>query len=92
MSVSGGVKLGSNPWSAGLIPPALSRRRGRDGGGLRKLPIGDQIDRGLVLRVAGARAHLVGQVGGAGVERTRRNRARGGGRSSAVGGFAAAAS
>ena len=40
-----------------------------------------------MLRVAGARAHLVGQVGGAGVERARRNRARGGGRSSDGVGF-----
>ena len=76
----------------GLIPPALSRRRGRDGGGLRIWSSGDQIDGEDVLRVAGARAHLVGQVGGAGVERARRSRARGGGQSSAVGGFAAAAS
>ena len=64
----------------------------RDGGELRKSATGDQFDHGLVLRVAGARAHLVGQVGGAGVERARRSRARGSGRSSVVGDFAAAAS
>ena len=53
------------------------------------MPTVDQIGRGLVLRVAGARAHLVGQAGGAGVERARRSRARGGGRSLDGAGFGA---
>ena len=82
MSVSQGKVKHRSSW----VKPAGPGQRlvagdDRDGGGLRESPTGDQIDRGLVLRVAGARAHLVGQVGGAGVERARRNRARGGGRS-----------
>ena len=59
----GGVKQGQ---PAGL-GPRLVAGEARDGGGDRNLPTVDQIDRGLVLRVAGARARLVGQAGGAGV-------------------------
>ena len=39
------------------------------------------LRRGLALRRAGVRAHLLGQTRGAGMERARRSRARGGGRS-----------
>ena len=49
------------------LGPRLVAGDARDGGGARILPMVDQIDRGLVLRVAGARAHLVGQAGRAGV-------------------------
>ena len=88
MSVSQGKVKSRSSW----VKPAGPGQRlvtgdDRDGGGLRQLPTGDQIDRGLVLRVAGARAHLVGQVGGAGMERARQNQARGGGRSSDGVGF-----
>ena len=83
----------SNPLVSGVKPDGLGPRlvagEARYGGGARDLPTVDQIGRGLVLRVAGARAHLVGQAGGAGVERARRSRARGGGRSLDGAGFGA---
>ena len=41
------------------LGPRLVAGDARDGGGARILPTVDQIDRGLVLCVAGARAHLV---------------------------------
>ena len=68
MSVSQGKVKPRSSW----VKPAGPGQRlvagdDRDGGGLRESPTSDQIDRGLVLRVAGARAHLVGQAGGAGV-------------------------
>ena len=69
--------------------PRLVAGEARDGGGARDLPTVDQIGRGLVLRVAEARAHLVGQAGGARVERACRSRARSGGRSSDGAGFGA---
>ena len=50
------------------------------GGGLR---------RGLALRRAGVRAHLLGQTGGAGTAQACRKQARGGGRISGVHGVAA---
>ena len=48
------------------------------------MPTVDQIDRGLVLCIAGARAHLAGQVGRAGVAGGDGNHDDGGGRSSGV--------
>ena len=71
------------------LGPQLVAGESRDGGELGVFPTVDQIDRGLDLRVAGARAHLVGQAGGAGVERARRIRARGGSQNSDGVGFAA---
>ena len=53
----------------------------------RDLPTVDQIDRGLVLCIAGARAHLAGQVGRAGVAGGDGNHDDGGDRSSANGGL-----
>ena len=47
--------------------------------------------RGLELRRAGVRVHLLGQTGGAGTDRARRKRARGGGRSSGTDGLGATA-
>ena len=53
----------SNPLVSGVKPAGLGPRLvagdARDGGGARIFPTVDQIDRGLVLCVAGARAHLV---------------------------------
>ena len=48
----------------------------------RVLPTVDQIDRGLVLCIAGARAHLAGKVGRAGVAGGDGNHDGGGGRNS----------
>ena len=53
----------------------------------RVLPTVDQIDRGLVLCMAGDRAHLAGQVGRAGVAGGDGNHDDGSGRSSGVLGF-----
>ena len=62
------VTLGGQiPGQPGLIHRRLDAGEARDGGAARKSPTVDQIDHGLVLHVAGARAHLVGQAGGAGV-------------------------
>ena len=47
--------------------------------------------RGLELRRAGVRVHLLGQTGGAGTDRARFRRARGGGRSSGTDGLGATA-
>ena len=85
--MSDGVKLGSNPWSAGLIPPALSRRQGRDGGELRIWSCGDQIAGGDVLRVAGELPHPVVQVVGHGDTRNDADELDSGGRSSDGVGF-----
>ena len=56
----------------------------------RVLPTVDQIDRGLVLCIAGARAHLAGQVGRAGVAGGDGNHDDGGGRSSGIERFSVA--
>ena len=63
----GEVKPRSSRVKPAGLGPRLVAGETRDGGGARDLPTVDQIDRGLVLRVAGARARLVGQAGGAGV-------------------------
>ena len=68
-------------WS--LAGDDLKPRRRRTGVA-RVLPTADQIDRGLVLCVAGARVHLAGQAGRAGVAEGDGNHNDGGGRSSGV--------
>ena len=65
------VALGGLAGSLVLTKPGLGRRLvvGEvSGGGARRVsPTGDHLDGGLVLRVAGGRAHLLVQVGEAGV-------------------------
>ena len=76
----GKVKPRSNGVKPAGPSPRLVAGNDRDGRGLWKSPTVDQIDRGLILSVAGARARLLGQEVGVGVERARQSRARGGGR------------
>ena len=64
--VAGGDDNHNDGGGRSLAGGDLKPRRRRTGVA-RVLPTVDQIDRGLVLRIAGARAHLVGQPGGAGV-------------------------
>ena len=69
------------------VDPRLVAGKARDGGERRDSPSDDQKSGGGALRDAQARAHLTRLVAAAGVDRARRKRARGGGRSSANGGL-----
>ena len=62
-----GVKLWSTPVKITGVDPQLVSGEVSGGGARRVSPTGDHLDGGLVLRVAGGRARLVVQVGGAGV-------------------------
>ena len=75
---------GQTPGQLAGVDPRLVAGGARDGGGGRKSSSGDQNSGSDHLRVAGAQPHPSRQAGGAEVERARRNRARGGGRSSGL--------
>ena len=90
--MSGKVKPVVNRGQTSQTRRRLDAGETRHGGTARVSPTGDQTRGGGHLRALGTRAHLVVAVVSAGMAGNDDGIEPGGGRSSAVGGFAAAAS